>query len=107
MRRTLAPGSAVLADHPRTVNVREDVITAWINEWIGSADAEACLRRFQAVTSAGVDPAAVVEPINHAHDERDAARAHLVQVGRGPRRYSEAEVNRNRSRLPRGGAAAR
>ena len=34
--RSLAPGSAALAAHPRTVNLREDVVTARINQWIGS-----------------------------------------------------------------------
>ncbi len=33
--RTLAPGSSVLADHPKTVNLREDALTASINAWIG------------------------------------------------------------------------
>ncbi len=32
--RTMAPGSAALADHPKTVNLREDVVTAPINEWL-------------------------------------------------------------------------
>lgn len=35
LARTLAPGSAVLADHPRTVNLREDSILAALNAWIG------------------------------------------------------------------------
>lgn len=33
--RTMAPGSAAVADHPRTVNLREDHVTQVINEWIG------------------------------------------------------------------------
>lgn len=33
--RTLAPGSAALADHPLTVNLREDVIVDALNRWIG------------------------------------------------------------------------
>jgi DNA invertase Pin-like site-specific DNA recombinase len=33
--RTLAPGSAALSDHPRTVNLREDVLLEPLNEWIG------------------------------------------------------------------------
>jgi hypothetical protein len=32
--RTLAPGSAVLSDHPRTVNLREDVLLDPLNDWI-------------------------------------------------------------------------
>jgi hypothetical protein len=33
--RTLAPGSAALADHPITVNLREDVMVDALNRWIG------------------------------------------------------------------------
>ncbi len=33
--RRLAPGSAALAEHPKTVNLREDVLTKAINGWIG------------------------------------------------------------------------
>lgn len=33
--RTLAPGSASLADHPKTVNLREEILTKAINGWIG------------------------------------------------------------------------
>ncbi|WP_143168706.1 hypothetical protein [Amycolatopsis australiensis] len=32
--RTMAPGSAALADHPKTVNLREDVVVPPINEWL-------------------------------------------------------------------------
>lgn len=34
LARTIAPGSPVLADHPRTVNVREDQVIDPLNEWI-------------------------------------------------------------------------
>jgi hypothetical protein len=33
--RTMAPGSAALADHPKTVNLREDVLLPAVNGWIG------------------------------------------------------------------------
>jgi Recombinase len=124
--RTLAPGSAALAAHPCTVNLREDVVTARINEWIGSlfvpqnrdatvralvasqgdpgamargdaarqqlAEAEATLRRFQEAIAAGVDPTAVVDPINRARAERDAARACLAHPEQQPELYTEAQV---------------
>jgi hypothetical protein len=32
--RTLTPGATGLADHPRTVNLREDAVVAAINRWI-------------------------------------------------------------------------
>ncbi|MFC5288508.1 recombinase family protein [Actinokineospora guangxiensis] len=35
LARTLAPGAAALASHPKTVNLREDVLVPAINEWIG------------------------------------------------------------------------
>lgn len=105
--RTLAPGSAALAEHPRTVYVREDVIRDAVTGWIGwlfaptnvdrtvrallasqddvrtskdresarrrLTEAEAKLRRFQEAVAAGIDPAALVEPINEAQAERAAA----------------------------------
>jgi len=33
--RTLAPGSPALAEHPKTVNLREDVVLPALNNWIG------------------------------------------------------------------------
>ena len=33
--QTLAPGSAALASHPPTVNLREETIISAINGWIG------------------------------------------------------------------------
>lgn len=35
MARTLAPGSAALADHPRTVNLREHDVVEALNGWVG------------------------------------------------------------------------
>ncbi|WP_410666202.1 hypothetical protein [Amycolatopsis sp. lyj-84] len=32
--RTMAPGSPVLADHPKTVNLREDVVIPPLNAWL-------------------------------------------------------------------------
>ncbi|MGW7531823.1 hypothetical protein [Amycolatopsis sp. NPDC054798] len=44
------------------------------------ADAESRLRRHRAAIEAGVDPAAVVEAINTAQAEREAARAELQHL---------------------------
>ncbi|MCG3754771.1 hypothetical protein [Amycolatopsis sp. Poz14] len=44
------------------------------------ADAESRLRRHQAAIEAGADPAAVVEAINTAQAEREAARAELQHL---------------------------
>ncbi len=35
LARTLAPGSRVLAEHPRTVNLRENALLDSLNAWIG------------------------------------------------------------------------
>lgn len=35
LAKTLAPGSLMLADHPRTVNLREDHLVRPLNAWIG------------------------------------------------------------------------
>ncbi|MEV0074395.1 MULTISPECIES: hypothetical protein [unclassified Amycolatopsis] len=111
--RTLAPGSAALADHPKTVNLREDVVTPPINDWLCQVfdpanrdetvaalvgaqggqpgrgrdavekrlkDAEARLRRHQAAIEAGVDPAALVDAMNIAQAERQAAKEELQHL---------------------------
>ncbi|MDT7728199.1 MAG: hypothetical protein QOI21_4775 [Actinomycetota bacterium] len=111
--RTLAPGSAALADHPKTVNLREDAVLPRVHEWlckvfdrenrdetvaalVGSQeeqpgtsravvekrlkDIEARLRRHQAAIEAGVDPAALVDALNIAQAERQAARAELEHL---------------------------
>lgn len=124
--RTLAPGALALADHPTTVNLREDLITRAINGWVGElfapdnrdetvhalvvsqgdpveltadravhrrlADAETALKRYQAAIAAGVEPSAVVDAINQARAERDAARAQLAQAPDRPAVLDVAEV---------------
>lgn len=110
--RSLAPGSPVLADHPRTVNLRQDELVPPLNHWIGElfspkhlddtvmqlvgsqssatraaagrerlkqrlAAAETKLRRHYAAIEAGVDPVALVSPINDAQSEKAAALAEL------------------------------
>jgi hypothetical protein len=123
--RTLAPGSAALADHPNTVNLREDVIVEALNRWIGRLfhpenvdqtvaellgsqpaaavsidvgaakarrrEAEQRLQRFQDAIAAGVDPVALVEPMNQAQADKVAAQARSM-----PRRS-----RRSRWTLPR------
>jgi hypothetical protein len=123
--RTLAPGSGALADHPATVNLREDHLLEPLHGWIGGlfdrdnvdrtvaelvasqgetsgagdhqaarrrlAEAESTLCRHQAAIAAGVDPAALVEVINAAQAEREAARAALANAGNATT-LDEAEV---------------
>ncbi|WP_084643006.1 recombinase family protein [Actinoalloteichus hymeniacidonis] len=125
LARSLAPGSAALAEHPRTVNLREDELLEPLNDWIGRlferrnidrtvaalvasqdgggiptdrdaakqrlAEAEKKLRRFHDAIAAGVDPAALVDPINEAQSQRATARAELTGT-RAPGLITEAEV---------------
>ena len=86
--RTMAPGAAALASHPSTVSLREDVSVSAINGWMGCstrtppgrtplvpqrrtavADAEQRQRRVHVAIEAGVDPVALVEPINRTQEE--------------------------------------
>ncbi|HEX4724922.1 MAG TPA: recombinase family protein [Pseudonocardiaceae bacterium] len=112
--RTLVPGSAVLADHPKNIYLPEVVVLEAVNEWLGQAfapenrdetvaalvasqgspaasggqdaakrrldAAEAKLRRLLAAIEAGIDPAALVESINAAQEERIAAQAELAHA---------------------------
>lgn len=111
--RTLAPGSAALADHPKTVNLREDNVVPRLHGWLAKVfdrenrdatvaalvgsqdqnsdnvravvekrlkDAEARLRKYQAAIEAGVDPAALVDPINIAQAERQTAQDELKHL---------------------------
>jgi len=57
------------------------------------AAAEATLRRFQEAIAAGVDPVAVVDPINRARAGRDAARACPAHPEQQPELYTEAQVS--------------
>ena len=109
--RTMAPGSALLRDHPKTVNLREEPVVEALNGWIGQLfnrtninatvaalldsqagqrksggrdvakrrllDAESRIRRFQDAIAAGVDPAALVDPLNRAQAECTAAQAEI------------------------------
>ena len=109
--RTMAPGSALLRDHPKTVNLREEPVVEALNGWIGQLfnrtninatvaalldsqagqrisggrdvaerrllDAESRIRRFQDAIAAGVDPAALVDPLNRAQAECAAAQAEI------------------------------
>jgi hypothetical protein len=55
------------------------------------ADAEARLRRHQAAIEAGVEPVALVEAINRAHAEKEAARAELAHTP-AAQTLDEAEI---------------
>jgi hypothetical protein len=58
LARSLAPGSAALADHPRTVNLREDDVVPPLNAWIGRLFSRANVDRTVAELLASQDAAA-------------------------------------------------
>jgi hypothetical protein len=124
--RTLAPGSAALADHPITVNLREDVIVEASNRWMGrlfqpenvdrtvaellgsqpatavsidvgaakgaSSRGEQRLQRFQDAIAAGVDPMALVEPMNQAQADKAAAQAEIDTASKQAKLLDVAEI---------------
>ncbi|CAM3409195.1 recombinase family protein [Kibdelosporangium persicum] len=80
--RTMAPGSAALADHPKTVNLREDVVTERLNAWIGRVFHPDNVDETVAALL-GAQPEASPSP-------RDAAKERLAEAERRLRRYQDA-----------------
>jgi hypothetical protein len=91
LARTLAPGSAALADHPKTVNLREDDVLEPLNGWIGhlfgSENVDrtvAALISSQAETTAasnsqGAMKKRLAEPRRGYGDTRPLSRQGLIQ----------------------------
>jgi hypothetical protein len=82
--RTLAPGSMALADHPKTVNLREDDVLEPLNSWIGHLfgrenvdQTVAALIASQRQTPAG-------------SKDRDAMKKRLADAEARLRRYQDA-----------------
>ncbi len=82
--RTLAPGSAKLAEHPKTVNLREDVLVEALNRWIGRLFHRNNLDRTVAalLASQGSNAAEV--------GVREAAKQRLADAEARLRRYQAA-----------------
>ena len=80
--RTLAPGSSVLAEHPKTVNLPEDVITSAINGGVGSGSCSRRTSRMRPSTRWSPPRAA---PAQLAVDE--AARRRLSEAQTALKRY--------------------
>lgn len=88
--RTLAPGSPHLADHPKTVNLREDHVIGPLNDWIGSLFAPEY--RDQTVA----DLLAAQDPSSKAQNQRQRIRKRLTDAETRLRRHQaaiEAGVN--------------
>jgi hypothetical protein len=81
--QTMAPGSAALADHPKTVNLREDVVVERLNAWIG--------RVFH---PENVDETVATllgdQPVGGRSAGSEAAKRRLSEAEARVRRYQEA-----------------
>ena len=90
LARTIAPGSPVLADHPRTVNVREDHVIDPLNDWIMQVyDRDHIDQTVAAIVAAN-------PPLTSAHSQRTRAAAKLKDAEKRLRRHQaaiEAGVN--------------
>jgi hypothetical protein len=84
LARSLAPGSPVLAEHPRTVNVREIDIVERLNDWLGYVFARENLDR----TVAGL--LSSQEGDHPASGAREGAKARLVNAEAKLRRFQAA-----------------
>ncbi len=84
LARTIAPGSPALADHPRTVNLRESDVVEPVNRWIGQLFApQHRARTVAALVGAQEDP----QPHRGA---REAARERLSRAQTQLRRLQDA-----------------
>jgi hypothetical protein len=81
--RTVAPGAAALADHPKTVNLREDLVVEQINGWLG--------RVFH---PDNVDETVATllgaQPTESSRGPREAAKQRLADAEARVRRYQAA-----------------
>lgn len=83
MARTLAPGSAALADHPRTVNLREYDVVEPLNAWIGSLFTQRNVDRTVAALVAS-------QGKNGQGATREAAKKRLADAEARLRRFQDA-----------------
>lgn len=83
LARTLAPGSEALADHPRTVNLREDEALKVLNEWLSYLFARRNVDRTVAelVASQGAQSQT---------SDREAAKKRLTEADAKLRRFQDA-----------------
>jgi hypothetical protein len=113
--RTLAPGAATLAEHPRTVNVREFDILELVNRWLGDLFKPKNVDRTVAALVAfqGQDrAAAVVETVKKRHSDAEARLRRLqaaIEAGVDPaalvEAINEAQAQRAAARAELDGAA--
>ena len=84
LARTLAPGSVALAEHPRTVNLRDIDVLAPLNAWIGE------LFTRENVDRTVESLVASQENGNAASVGRESAKRRLKDAERRLRRFQEA-----------------
>ncbi|TDD10196.1 hypothetical protein E1181_02880 [Saccharopolyspora terrae] len=84
LARTIAPGSRVLADHPRTVNLRELDVLDSLNKWIGQPFApENVDRTVQALVGSQADS-------SRAKNSCEGAKQRLADAQTQVRRLQDA-----------------
>ena len=83
MARTLAPGSAALAEHPRTVNLREFDVLESLNGWIGQLFSRGNVDRTVAALVGSQRDSGTAAP-------REAAEKRLTDVEAKLRRFQAA-----------------
>jgi len=83
MARSLAPGSAVLADHPRAVNLREYDVVEPLNAWIGRLfESKNVDRTVEALVGS--------QGVSGQTRAREAAKKRLTDAEARRRRFQEA-----------------
>ncbi|GLZ37611.1 recombinase family protein [Actinokineospora sp. NBRC 105648] len=80
--RTMAPGSPALAGHPKTVNLREDVVVPRLNEWIGTLFARDNVGHLVRSLLGSQD--------GHPDSQHEAVRKRLADAEGRLRRYQDA-----------------
>jgi DNA invertase Pin-like site-specific DNA recombinase len=81
--RTLAPGSSVLADHPRTVNLRQEWVVEPLNAWIGGLFGRDNIDRL-------VDELVVSQESGQVDAAREVAKKRLADAEARLRRHQSA-----------------
>jgi hypothetical protein len=106
--RTLAPGAAALAEHPATVNLREDVVLGPLNGWIGGLFTRenvdrtvAALVASQAANGAGSGPREEIKARLAKAEARLWRLRAAVEAGVDPAAPVEASTRRRPSAPPR------
>ncbi|HEX3779689.1 MAG TPA: recombinase family protein [Pseudonocardiaceae bacterium] len=83
LARTLAPGSPVLVDHPRTVNLRESVVLGPLNDWLAGVFAP---ENHDQLVAGLLD----AQPRSNGERDRETAKKRLADAEAKLRRFRAA-----------------